>query len=69
MTVNSLFLNPGTKLFDEVDTYGIKTKETDPYNVPGILESETFPRQDVLKAREYVKRSMDFFPNTHVTLR
>lgn len=52
-----------------MDEYGIRTKESDPYNVPGILESSTFPRADVLKAREYVKRSMDFLPNTHITLR
>lgn len=69
VTINSLFLNPGTKLSEEAESHGIVTKETDPYNVPGIVESDTFPKADVAKAREYVKRTMDLLPNIHVTLR
>ncbi len=69
IVVNSLFLNPGTKLAEKVGEYGIEFKSSDSHNVPVISGSSTFSSKNVELAKSYVKRSMEKFPGIEITLR
>jgi coproporphyrinogen III oxidase-like Fe-S oxidoreductase len=69
IVVNSLFLNPGTKLSEHSHEYGIEFQRSDAHNVPVITGSVTFPQANIARARNYVKRSMEKFSNIEITLR
>lgn len=69
IVVNSLFLNPGTKLSENSHEYGIEFQRSDVHNVPVITGSSTFSQANVARARNYVKRSMEKLPGIEIILR
>lgn len=76
IAVNTLFINPWIAIsIDELkEKYGIKLAKrkhsiTDFYKVSAISENSTFPKVDIQKAKEYIKKSMDYFPEIKIVLR
>lgn len=69
--INTLFLNPWTKLSLEQEKYWIKTnvKEKWIFSVPKLLSSDTFSEKDIELARIYVGKLMIKYPNTKIILR
>jgi|SaaInlStandDraft_5_1057022.scaffolds.fasta_scaffold00953_6 biotin synthase-like enzyme len=69
--INSLFLNPGTKLYEKQKEYWIKLKKDkdDLFIVSWIESSDTFSKLDFEIARRYVWKVSDKLTNTKVLLR
>jgi coproporphyrinogen III oxidase-like Fe-S oxidoreductase len=76
IAVNTLFINPWIwiSIKELKNKYWVKlAKRKDDfinnYKVNAILESDNFPKEDMLKAREYIKKTMDKFPFIKIILR
>lgn len=71
--INSLFLNPGTELYDRQQEYGIVTTNTSGkrwfFHVDGIKYSDNFSEDDILFARKYVSYYKNKIPHINITLR
>lgn len=76
IAINTLFINPwiAISVKELKEKYGIKIAKrkdyiTDFYKVSAISENSTFPKVDIKKAKEYIKKSMDYFPEIKIVLR
>jgi len=69
ITVNTLFLNPGTDLYRNIEKYGIVAGEKKPCNVAQIFSSTTFPTADIEKAREILAKTAKKFPHINFVIR
>jgi hypothetical protein len=69
--INTLFINPGTKLYDQQEEYNIETNNDNKwlFSVPTLVSSNTFSKNDIKLAKIYIDKLSKKYPNTHIILR
>lgn len=68
IVVNTLFVNPGTKLAETYETFGIKTKKV-ALNVPYIVESNTISANELEDCKNWLKDMTTIYPEISFILR
>lgn len=69
IVVNTLFLNPGTELSKRFSEFGIRVNTNVGFNVPYIIDSNTFSQQDIHECREHLKKLSDSLKHINFTIR
>lgn len=69
--INTLFLNPGTQLYDKQEEYWIVTNSESKtlFSVPALVSSDSFSERDIEIARKFVEKLANKKHNTRIILR
>lgn len=69
--INTLFLNPWTKLTKEKDKYWIATNEDKKllFSVPTLVSSNSFSQADIVIAKKYIEKISKKYLSTKIILR